>query len=155
MFTVKRLHWLIDYKSQVPKPFLCWTCYSPSRLNLLTSWVLYFSPLSLPIFLVGIQKQCQCKVSCSGTHYSSYYSSHPLWIRSGSTLLTNRPTLLFQLGLLLCPLPLQKLPNNWDPINARKSTAILSFSFAWRERYVNNIVIVSVKMIACSGLTFE
>ena len=31
-------------KSQVPKAFLCWTCYPPSRLNLVTSWVLYFSP---------------------------------------------------------------------------------------------------------------
>ncbi len=60
-------------KSQVPKAFLCWTCYPPSRLNLVTSWVLYFSPLSVPILLAGIQKQSQCKVSCSGTQYSSYF----------------------------------------------------------------------------------
>ena len=31
-------------ESQVPKAFLCWTCYPSSRLNLVTSWVLYFSP---------------------------------------------------------------------------------------------------------------
>ena len=60
-------------KSQVTKAFLCCSCYPPSRLNLVTSWVLYFSPLSVPILLAGIQKQCQCKVSCSGTQYSSYF----------------------------------------------------------------------------------
>ena len=43
-----------------------------SRLNLVTSWVLYFSPRSVPILLAGIHKQHQCKVSCPGTQYSSY-----------------------------------------------------------------------------------
>ncbi len=44
-------------KSQVLKAFLCWTCYPPSRLNLVTSWVLNFSPLTVPILLAGIHKQ--------------------------------------------------------------------------------------------------
>ena len=37
-------------ESQVPKAFLCWTCYPSSRLNLVTSWVLYFSPFRFQFY---------------------------------------------------------------------------------------------------------
>jgi hypothetical protein len=77
MFTVKRLHRHTDRptKSQVlsmlnmlpPPPSL-----SPTKFSHLGGCY-YFSHLSVPILLTGIQKQFQCKVSCSGTQYSSYF----------------------------------------------------------------------------------
>jgi len=73
MFTVTRLYRLTDYKESSPEGLSMQNMLPPSRLNLVTSWVLYFSPFSVPILLAGIQKQCQCKMSCSKTKYSSYF----------------------------------------------------------------------------------
>jgi hypothetical protein len=73
MFTTKRLHRLTDYKESSPEGLSMLDMLHLLRLNLITSWVLYFSPFSVPILLTGIQKQCQCKVSCSGTQYSIFF----------------------------------------------------------------------------------
>jgi hypothetical protein len=56
-------------KSQVSKAFLCSTCYPPSRLNLVTSWVLYFSSFRYQFYWLVYRSN----VPCSGTQYSSYF----------------------------------------------------------------------------------
>ena len=63
---------LTTTESQVPKAFLCWTCYPhlPAKFSHPVSVIFY--PLLVPILLAGIQKQRQCKVSCSGTKYKCY-----------------------------------------------------------------------------------
>ena len=67
MFTVKRLHKLTDYKESSPE--------SLSMLNMLPPFPTKFSQFVGVIFRCtqDVQKQCQCKVTCSGTQYSSYF----------------------------------------------------------------------------------
>ena len=72
MFTVKRLHRLTDYRESSPEglSMLNMLPLLPTKFSHLVGVI--FQPLSVPILLAGIQKHHQCKVSCSGTQYSSY-----------------------------------------------------------------------------------
>jgi len=56
-----------------PKAFLCRTCYPPPPIKFSHLVGVIFCILVLFFLLAGIQKQCQCKVICSGTKYRSYF----------------------------------------------------------------------------------